>query len=172
MMKRVFLVGALVTSVAGCDGESAASNQPSDPALDAEESALLYEVDRLREGSGIPGALIVCKALNSSASLHSDDMRDKGYVAEKAPDGTNVRARACKAGYAPGCGDTASMAELVAGGITQGAAVVKKWSENADAKAVLLNTTIVTAGAGRSLSADGTPFWTLDLGGKDDPSCK
>lgn len=170
MVKRVFLVCAMAT--VGCVSEGTGTNGPSDPALDADESALLYEVDRLREDNGIPGALIVCKALSTSAALHSDDMRDKGYVAETAPDGTSVRARACKAGYQPGCGDTSAMAELVAGGVTDAVGLVKKWAENPEAKGVLLNTMLVTAGAGRALAEDGTPYWTLDLGGKDDPSCK
>lgn len=171
-MRERSLVGwVAILTLAACGDSTQGSNQPSDPELDAEESALIFEVNRLREDAGIADVLIACKALHESASLHSDDMRDKGYVAEKAPDGTSVRSRACDAGYEPGCGDASAMAELVAGGIGKGADVAAQWAGRDDAKAVLLNTSLVVVGAGRSIADDGTPTWTLDLGGADDPSC-
>lgn len=172
MDARAFAACLAALFALGCSDAATGSNQPSSPALDADENALLFEVNRVREANNIPGALVVCSALNASASLHSDDMRDKGYVAEKAPDGSHARDRACDAGYTPACGTSASVAELVARGITDGAKVVEEWSGRADATAVLLNTVLVAAGAGRSVSDDGTVTWTLDLASADDPSCK
>jgi uncharacterized protein YkwD len=172
MRGRSFTGCIVALALVGCGGSTQGSNQPSDPALDPEENALIFEINHLRQDAGIPDVLITCTSLHKSASLHSDDMRDKGYLSDTAPDGSTVRTRGCDAGYAPGCADTIGMAELVASGLPKGADVAAQWAGSEDTKAVLLNATLVVVGAGRSLADDGSPTWTLDLGGADDPSCQ
>lgn len=172
-MRSCVLAAALglSASASACGGETTASNQPSSPDLDADESAALYELNRLREGEGIPGALAGCRSLSKAASAHSDDMRDTGYVAEKGTDGSTPRQRACDAGYAPGCDTVATHAELVASGYDTGEKVAAFWAEDPGRKAALLDASMIVAGIGRSVNAKDESWWTLDLGSVNDASC-
>src|SRR5262249_47957984 len=109
--------------------------------------------------------------LDASASSHSDDMRDKAYLSDMAPDGSTVRDRACAAGYTAACGTSIPMAELVASGNTAGIETFQQWSTDPASSPLLVNAMLVVVGVGRSLGeSDAT--WTLDLGGAMDPSCK
>ena len=161
---------ALAPLLAGCP-TAVGSTGPSDPALDPEETQLLYELNSIREGAGIGTPMIVCASLNKSASAHSDDMRDKGYLSDMAPDGSDVRSRTCDAGYKPGCSSTTLMAELVASGVDLGKDAADSWNASDGGQPVILNPGLVAAGTGRSLGPDGTTYWTLDMGGQDDASC-
>lgn len=162
----------LALFASACGESPVASNQPSSPDLDAEESAALYEVDRLREGSGVPGALIVCKALSASASAHSDDMRDVGYVAEEGADGSTPRERGCEAGYTPACETAASLTELIASGSGTGKDLVASWAADAGSRAALLDASMIVAGIGRAKNGEGEIWWTLDLASVDHASCE
>lgn len=167
---RSFLACAAILFTAGC-GSSITGDLTSDPALDPEENEALYELNRLREDAGIAAPMIVCTPLNVSSSTHSDDMRDKGYLDDTAPDGSTVRTRSCSAGYQPGCVDTTVIGELVASGIDTGKEVIAQWAMNPDAKVAMQNPVFVVAGVGRAVGEGGATWWSLDLGGTDDPSC-
>jgi len=164
--------GALLLALTGCPSSTAGADAASDPALDPVESEAIYQLNRIREDAGIAATVIVCTSLNAAASGHSDDMRNKGYLKDTAPDGSTVRTRSCSAGYQPGCADATSMGELVASGVDDGKGVIDEWATNPDAKAVMLNPAFVAAGIGRAVSDDETSWWTLDMSGSDDPSCK
>lgn len=163
---------ALLLLLTGCPSSTAGADANSDPALDPVENEALYELNRVREDAGIAATLIPCVSMNKAASGHSDDMRNKGYLKDEAPDGSTVRTRTCGAGYQPGCSASTGMGELVATGIDEGKLVIQQWLTNPDAKGVLLNPAFVAAGIGRALNDDETTWWTLDLGAKDDASCK
>src|SRR5262245_7300289 len=82
--------GLLVGLVAcGCGStEFAETKSPANP-LDPEESDLILQLNLFRrDNAGINTPVIVCKALNVSASEHADDMRDKDYLSDMAPDGS------------------------------------------------------------------------------------
>jgi uncharacterized protein YkwD len=149
----------------GADGPS-----PANP-LDEYENALIYELNQVRTAAGIAAPVVLCTSLNVSAAAHSDDMRDKAYLSDQAPDGSSVRSRACTAGYTPGCNASEAMAELVASGIDDGKATVMKWASDPMSNAVMTSTTLLVAGTGRTMNLDGLAYWTLDLADKDDPSC-
>lgn len=175
MKARSFLVraaGATLLALSACSNSTAGTDNVSGVGVDAVESDAVYEINRAREEAGIAATLVGCASLNASASAHSDDMRNKGYLKEEAPDGSTVRTRSCAAGYQPGCVESTSMGELVASGIDEGKDVVARWLTSIDAKAVLVSPGLLAVGVGRSLSDDGTMFWTVDLGGSDDPSCQ
>jgi uncharacterized protein YkwD len=154
----------------GCSDATVEPEKSQANPIDPEESGLLYELNRFREDAGIAGALIVCKSLNQSASAHSDDMRDKGYLSDTAPDGSTPRSRACAAGYKPACDGSAVIAEVVGAGFAEGKATLLPWTQDENTTMVLTEPSLIAAGVGRSLGAD-QPMWTLDLTTDDDPSC-
>jgi uncharacterized protein YkwD len=159
----------LPLALAACNG-SVAAGGPSSPSLDTEELAALAQINVLRGTAAVP-LVTACTSLNVSASAHSDDMRDNGYLAEMSPvDGSTVRTRACKAGYAPSCTGNIPMAELVAEGSGTGAATVAQWAMDGTAGPILVQKDLVLAGIGRSIGAD-NERWTLDLASVADPSC-
>jgi uncharacterized protein YkwD len=164
--------GATLLLLAACSNSTGGLDTVSDPTVDPVEADAVYQINQAREQAGIAATLKVCTALNVSASGHSDDMRDKGYTKEVGPDGSNSRSRSCAAGYQPGCLTTTSMGELVASGIDEGTVVVDTWMKSDSGKGALLGTGFAVVGVGRALGDDGTMYWTVDLGGKDDPSCQ
>jgi hypothetical protein len=84
--------------------------------------------------------------------------------------GSDVRSRACKAGYQAACGTAIAMAELVAEGNNSGDTVYAQWSGDAMANMHLMDKTFITVGLGHSLGLMNA-YWTLDLSSVDDPSC-
>jgi uncharacterized protein YkwD len=167
-------VVALPLGLAACSGTTAASNGPSQAnPLDGEESAAIVALNTLRAAQSPPSpSVIACFALNFSASAHSDDMRDHGYLAESPPNDpqSTVRTRACSAGYTPACSANLAMGELVASGYGTGQDTINGWDGDMTSKPILLNPVFVVAGIGRSLGAN-IETWTLDLAAKPDPSC-
>jgi len=155
----------------GCAAEGGANGPSEANPIDAEESRLLYEFNRFREDAGIAQIIDVCASLNSAASAHSDDMRDKGYLADEAPDGSVPRTRACDAGYQPACDESATIAEVVGFGLEEGKGTFAQWEADEKTKAVLMTPAFIVGGVGRSLGGS-KPIWTLLLASKSDPSCQ
>ena len=172
---RTAAVLAMPLGLAACDGTTAADDGPSQAnPLDSEESAAIVAINALRASQSPPApSVAVCSALNVSASAHSDDMRDNGYLAESPPNdpASTVRTRACSAGYTPACSGSLAMGELVASGYGTGQDTVSGWDNDTTAKPILLNPVFIVAGIGRSLGAN-IETWTLDLAAATDPSCQ
>jgi uncharacterized protein YkwD len=137
--------------------------------LDSDEQAMLGAINSLREGDAV-GQLTQCATLNVSASAHSDDMRDNGYLKDVAPDGSTPRQRACEAGYQSACGTTTAMAELVASGNYGAEATLDQWTKDAGTRALLVNGDLLAVGIGLSVGGD-SPIWTVDFGGAVEASC-
>jgi uncharacterized protein YkwD len=162
----VFLVFSFPSLGCGSDvGRDGSS--PANP-LDEVETTLVSELNGARAEAGAP-ALTVCRSLNVSAAAHSDDMRNQGYLADEAPDGSTPRSRACEAGYKPAC-DNAFMAELVASGSADPVHTVDQWQGDAESNKALLEPGLMVVGVGVSYGEE-EPVWTVDLGGSTDPSC-
>lgn len=157
--------------VAGC-GDVATNLGPSSAnPLDAEESALIAALDKLRADAGITTPLVSCKSLNVATSAHADDMRDNGYLSDTGQDGSTPRSRGCAAGYMASCNNASlAMAETVASGIVTGAETLPQWEKDDTTKKLLLNPGLTIVGVGRALQGD-VPVWAMDLAGKDDASC-
>jgi len=156
--------------VVGCGGSDESVGPSEANPLDAEESRLVYDLNRAREDAGIAQIAIVCSVLNTTASAHSDEMRDTGVLSDKGADGSTPRSRACDAGYASACDGSATIAEVIGSGYEDGKASFANWLNDEPTKAVLLDPQYVTLGIGRSLGGT-KPIWTLDLASIDDPSC-
>ena len=157
---------------AGC-GDVQSNPGPSEAnPLDAEESALIAGLNKLRADAGITTPVLVCASLNVSAAAHADDMRDNAYLSDTGQDGSTPRSRGCAAGYKPACDDTTTaMAETVASGLVTGAETLPQWEKDAKTKELLLNPALSVVGIGRALQGD-VPTWAMDLASKDDASCK
>lgn len=157
-------------ALGGCGDVMATPGKSEANPLDIEEDSLLLTLNELRKGAGIGSPVIVCKSLNASASTHSDDMRDSNYLSDTAPDGSTPRERGCKAGFAPACGTSIAMAEVVASGFPDGKSTMPQWTKDDNTKAILVNPELNVVGVGRSTGGD-VVVWTLDLASADDASC-
>jgi uncharacterized protein YkwD len=172
LISRTALV-LLCASGAACSGtttlESSKDGSQANP-LDDHETALLHAIVAYRAKNGV-GALVDCTSLNTSASIHADDMRDHSYLSDTAPNGSGVRSRACSAGYSAGCSGNVAMAELVSSGLNDPDAVLNQWSSDPKTNAILLNGALIVAGVGQSFGA-APPIWSVDFGGVNEVSCK
>jgi uncharacterized protein YkwD len=154
----------------GCGSTEFAETKSQANPLDAEESDLVLQLNLFRrDNAGITTPVIVCTALNVSASEHADDMRDKNYLSDMAPDGSIPRTRACAAGYKPACAPNAPMAEVVAQGFVLAKSTFPQWTMDANTKPLLLNPGLTVVGVGRSLG-DST-MWSMEMSSVDDPAC-
>ncbi|UQA56552.1 CAP domain-containing protein [Polyangium aurulentum] len=170
MLKTAITLVFAALAVGCTDVEYADGQSPQNP-LDPEESSVVQKVNQLRASADAP-ALKVCFSLNVSASVHSDDMREKGYLDDNAPDGSDPVDRACDAGYKPACDNMVGMVEMVAKGNAEGAATFAQWSGDAGTRMLLLDPTFLVVGLGRAMSSDASAIWTLDMSTAEDPSCE
>jgi len=170
MLQTTLLLACAALAMACTDVDYADGTSPQNP-LDGEESAVVQKVNSLRATVNAPN-LKVCFSLNVSASVHSDDMREKGYLDDNAPDGTDARQRACNAGYKPACENTVGMVELVAKGNALGVETFTQWNKDAATSKLLQDSTFVVMGVGRAMSSEASAIWTLDMSTVDDPSCE
>jgi uncharacterized protein YkwD len=175
MSLRTFFVALSIftasSALLGCMGSAACDCGPSiaNP-LDMDEMTIVSDLNRDRVKAGLQ-AVAPCFSLNVSAAGHSDDMRNNTYLAEQSPlDGSDVRSRACKAGYSAACGTSIAMAELVAEGNPTGDSTYMQWSGDSTAEMHLMNPGFVVVGLGHSQGLDNV-YWTLDLSSVNDPSC-
>jgi uncharacterized protein YkwD len=136
--------------------------------LDIHERTAFDAVNEIRTAAGVT-PLTECASLNVSASRHSDDMRDKGYLDDNGPDGATPKTRACAAGYVTACGDTA-MAELVAAGNGDGQLTVDQWKADTTTGPLMVDPLFTVGGIGRALFGE-RPIWTLDMAPVNEPSC-
>ncbi len=149
-------------ALAAC-GTVASAELPSEAnPLDSDESEAVYQLNTIRMGMSLP-PVKSCFTLNVSASAHSDDLRDNPELplGIAGSDGSDVRTRACKDGYAAACSTTTSMGEVVARGYNTGADDVTGWSTDPTAEPIVLNPQLIAVGVGRSQGADGW-YYTMD----------
>ena len=162
----VSLLAIAAALLIGCgdsgDAETVPGRSQANP-LDQQETALLQAVNDLRMQHGTP-AVRACTSLNVSASIHSDDMRDRNYTGADGPDGSTPASRACDAGYQAACEMGATMAEMVAKGQLDGSSVLAKWNEDPSTTANIVDEAHEAVGIGRAPSGDAS-VWTLDLAG-------
>jgi len=153
----------------GCSSVEYADTTSQANPLDAFESALIGQLNDFRGSKGL-AILKPCATLNKSASQHSDDMRDKGYLADTSPEGTKPPDRACSAGFSAACGGKIAMSELLAKGFAEGTDTFDQWNKDATSAPIMVDPQFVVVGIGRSLGGE-SALWTMDLAGSDDPSC-
>jgi uncharacterized protein YkwD len=164
------LVFVCASFVLGCSASVTDLGPSQANPLDSQEASLLSAFQAFRTQMGLPN-VSGCASLNVSASAHADDMRDKNYLSDMAPDGSTVRTRACSAGYSPACSDAAAVAEAVASGNDVGTDVLMQWETDKTTLPVLSNASLVVVGIGRSEGDEDTHIWAMDLASTPDASC-
>jgi uncharacterized protein YkwD len=163
-LPRVIAILLPLVLCAACSGNTTATDGPSQAnPLDTEEAAVITALNMVRTAAGAP-MVTQCTSLNTSASAHSDDMRDNDYLSDVPPSNpaSTVRSRGCAAGYTPACTGTIPMAELVAQGYGTGGETVTQWQMDMTAGPILVEKSFTVAGVGRSQGAD-NEWWSLDL---------
>lgn len=161
-----FLAAVAVT---GCSSVEFAEKTSVANPLDPFESELITELNDLRKTAGV-GTLQICASLNKATSAHSDDMRDKNYLSDVAPDKSTTPTRACDAGYQPACSGAAGMVEFIADGHGEANLTLDQWKKEPDSTKQLTAPEFVVVGIGRSLGGE-KPIWTMDMADKPDGSC-
>ena len=161
-----FLAAVAVT---GCTSVEYADKSSVANPLDKFESDLVTGLNELRKSAGVP-ELQVCASLNVATSAHGDDMRDKGYLSDVAPDKSTTVDRACDAGYQPACNKSASMVAVNAKGHAEGTVTLDQLKTDPATNPSLTMPEFVVVGVGRSLGG-AQPIWSLDMANKMDASC-
>jgi uncharacterized protein YkwD len=156
-------------ALTGCSSVEFADKVSQANPLDEFEQDLVNKLNELRQGAGVP-TLAVCASLNVATSAHSDDMRDKNYLSDVAPDKSTTVTRACDAGYEPACLGIPAMVEFIAKGKGEGSVTLDQWKMDPESNVLLTKPEFVVVGVGRSLGAD-QPIWTMDVADRTDASC-
>lgn len=123
------------------------------------EAQMVESVDEARAEAGCP-ALRVDPRLTIASREHSEDMRDRDYVAHVNPDGEGPDERAADEGY------TGRVAENLSEGIRSPGQVVRDWEAGGDERDRLLDCRYTSIGVGteRGGLLGLSSWWTLMLG--------
>jgi uncharacterized protein YkwD len=104
------------------------------------------------------GAVSFNAALTNAAQAHSADQAASGTMSHSGTDGSNPGDRIARAGYR-----ASTWAENVAAGYADAAAVMNGWMNSSGHRANILSGNFTQIGIGLAYSANGTPYWTMDL---------
>ncbi|MGC9666309.1 CAP domain-containing protein [Planosporangium sp. 12N6] len=96
--------------------------------------------------------------LRTSAREHSADMAANGFLGQTGSDRSSAADRMRAAGYHD------PLSENVARGAGSARDVVQAWLDNKQSRQRMLDCDARAIGVGVAVSADGTPYWTQDLG--------
>ncbi len=97
-------------------------------------------------------------AVNLTAQKHSRDQARMGLMTHTGSDGSDCGERLSRQGYR-----WSAWGENVAMGYPTARSVVRAWMYSAGHRANILKPRFRHVGVGLARSADGTPYWTLDL---------
>ena len=118
----------------------------------------LDQLNRVRAGQGL-AALRGNAALESAATDHACYMAARARITHVGAGGREVGPRVRSAGY-----KYRAVAENVAYGYADGAAVVRGWMDSPPHRKAMLRRDLREAGIGVRRAADGTLYWTLIMG--------
>ncbi|EGZ30305.1 hypothetical protein PHYSODRAFT_421947, partial [Phytophthora sojae] len=131
------------------------------------QSLLLAAVNKERAACGLP-SLCMSSKLQSAAQKHSNDMAAKNYMSHTGSDGSSMSQRITASGY-----QWTDIAENVAAGQKDVAAVMKSWMNSAGHKQNILSKDYTMFGCGYAYSAKSSykHYWTQDFGAGSGESC-
>ncbi|KAE8899505.1 hypothetical protein PF005_g3775 [Phytophthora fragariae] len=131
------------------------------------QSLLLAAVNKERAARGL-SSLCMSSKLQSSAQKHSNDMAAKNYMSHTGSDGSSMSQRITATGF-----QWTDIAENVAAGQKDVAAVMKSWMNSAGHKQNILSKTYKMFGCGYAYSSKSTykHYWTQDFGAGSGESC-
>jgi uncharacterized protein YkwD len=115
-------------------------------------------VNAQRAAAGL-GAVSANGALTSAAARHSKDQATTHTMSHTGSDGSTMAQRCSAAGYG-----WRALAENVAAGQGSVDAAMNAWMNSAGHRANILGASYVHIGVAVAWAADGTPYWTMDLG--------
>jgi uncharacterized protein YkwD len=118
---------------------------------------IIASVNAARKAAGL-GAVSGNGALASIAADHSSDQAANSHMSHTGSDGSSLGQRMSRGGYG-----ASAYAENVAAGYGSAESVMKGWMNSAGHKANILGN-YTQIGVAVAYSADGTPYWTMDLG--------
>lgn len=131
------------------------------------QSLLLAAVNKERSAQGLQ-SLCMSTKLQSSAQKHSDDMATNNFMSHTGSDGSSMSQRITAAGF-----KWTAIAENVAAGQKDVAAVMKSWMNSAGHKNNILSSNYKMFGCGYAYSSKSTykHYWTQDFGSGSGESC-
>eukprot|EP00644_Phytophthora_capsici_P005257 jgi/Phyca11/96709/e_gw1.1.1505.1 len=131
------------------------------------QSLLLAAVNKERSALGLP-SLCMSSKLQSSAQKHSNDMATNNFMSHTGSDGSSMSKRISATSYR-----WTAIAENVAAGQKDVAAVMKSWMNSAGHKKNILSTKYKMFGCGYAYSSTSTykHYWTQDFGASNSESC-
>ncbi|KAL4128233.1 hypothetical protein PRIC2_007226 [Phytophthora ramorum] len=131
------------------------------------QSLLLAAVNKERAAQGL-SSLCMSKKLQSSAQGHSNDMAVNNFMSHSGSDGSTMSQRITAAGF-----KWTAIAENVAAGQKDVAAVMKSWMNSSGHKKNILSSTYKFFGCGYAYNAGSTykHYWTQDFGAGSSESC-
>jgi uncharacterized protein YkwD len=115
-------------------------------------------VNAERAAAGI-AALTVDDRLAAAAAGHAADQASRNHLAHDGSDGSTVADRVGASGFR-----WRALGENVAAGYRDASSVVNGWMNSPGHRKNILNPAFTTVGVAVAGSADGTYYWTMDLG--------
>jgi hypothetical protein len=131
--------------------------------LDADEAALVAQINSFRAGRGL-GTLTVSSTITTAAKWMATDMAVNNYFSHTSLDGRSPFQRMADAGYPI---SRTSAGENIAAGYATPAATLQGWIDSPGHFAILIDPGFRAIGVGRAYNAAsryGT-YWVADFGG-------
>jgi len=159
------VIGAalMLITLAACTPKPAATVGPAPvipaPASGGWQAVMLNSVNAQRAASGV-GPLGTCASLDRSAADHSADQAAHSTMSHTGSDGSTMVQRDERAGYT----GWNALAENVAAGYPDVAAVIAGWLASPGHRTNLLNGAYTDVGFGQAAGPGGTLYWTQDFG--------
>lgn len=123
------------------------------------QSEMISAVNAQRDNAGV-APVQRCASLERAAQAHSEDQAASGTMSHTGTDGSALRVRVERNGYAGWTG----IAENVAAGQPDTGSVMGAWMNSDGHRRNLLASRSTHIGVGRAQSSDGTWYWTQDFG--------
>jgi uncharacterized protein YkwD len=135
-----------------------AAPAPAPAPADAVLADALAQTNLYRAGNGVAN-LVWDERLAAAAARHSADQAAVATLTHTGSDGSSPKSRMREAGY-----PARWWAENAASGYPTANDVVWGWMNSPGHARNILNPSAVHVGIAVAYAADGTPFWTMDLG--------
>jgi len=123
------------------------------------QSEMIASVNAQRSAAGL-GPVERCGALERAAQAHSEDQAAASTMTHTGSDGSSLRTRVDRSGYAGWRG----LAENVAAGQSDITTVMGSWMNSPGHRANLLNGSYTHIGVGRAPGGTGALYWTQVFG--------
>lgn len=128
------------------------------PAASSPQAEIITITNQRRAEAGV-GPVTVDAILVGAAQRHSEDQARNDAMSHYGSDGSDAGSRIASSGY-----QGRGWGENVASGYTDAAAVMSGWMASPGHRVNVLNGAFTDVGIGLAYAADGTPYWTMELG--------